>query len=389
MRQSFIKINLKSAAKGLQRLGRALNVSRNPDLSLDRALVVEGQGRSVLLRAWKNPDVCAEVITEGSGKGAVAVPGSQFKKFINQAAKTVEEAKIEISIGEAKATVSAGFSSTAYRVETDPDQPRFKVPYSAPAARIRAETLSEMLEATADFMAPNDARYYLEGLLLELAPASGRAIATDGHCLAVYDMKLDGFTLPDHPFKLILSRAAVLLLKAAAKKEKADAVIRAYGGRVAVEIGKQTIYARQYGSSKYPDYRRLIKDFDAAPAIETSRDNLISLVDQAESLGADTLELNPDRGRGIVIATASDEAENSDIAMRAEAGKIIPGSPATWAAKNGEETTADAFHANPEYIRRAAVRLDGDKALIGISNSGAPAVFTAPGLKMLIMGKRP
>jgi DNA polymerase-3 subunit beta len=102
-----------------------------------------------------------------------------------------EGAQIVINAEADKATVRSGRSrfslitlpATEFPVlEEIPSSKMFSLPQS---------TLKSLIEKTAFAMAHQDVRYYLNGLMLEVAPNQLRSVATDGHRLALGETSAD------------------------------------------------------------------------------------------------------------------------------------------------------------------------------------------------------
>ena len=73
------------------------------------------------------------------------------------------------------------------------------------------DALGRLLEKTHFAMAQQDVRYYLNGLLLETGNKHLRAVATDGHRLALCQVELDSGKLPEK--QVIVPRKGVLELQ--------------------------------------------------------------------------------------------------------------------------------------------------------------------------------
>lgn len=390
----MLKAPLKMLSASLKSLGRAIQKRGQYDMSLDACIVLDADKSPPVVRAWTpRAEISAEAeIPGGEGKGAIAVSmGAKFKTFIAEAAKGAaaddsiaitcdggEVVNIELPGGK------SGMLPAASDALSSDKAGRYKMPARAPKATIRRDSLLAALDACAAFMAGDDARYYLEGLLIELGSGENRAIATNGHCLAVHDIE----AITPHPFALILPRNLVKLLHAAAKKKSAAEVayMRSHKGIVSITLGAITWTTRQIGARKYPDYRRILDGSKAAPAIRISPPVLRDLAARAVSLGIETLELRPEREAGkLKIRGNGGEAEISD-----SAGELIAGGPESWVhSKDRPEPTADEIHFDPAYLRLAAERLPGDSAEIEIESACTLARFTAPGFILAVMPKMP
>jgi DNA polymerase-3 subunit beta len=123
------------------------------------------------------------------------------------------------------------------------------------AVKVSAETLRALIADTQFAMAHQDIRYYLNGLLLEFAPKRLRAVATDGHRMALAEadiaMGVSDLTQIIVPRKGIMEIARMLA--------EVD-------GEVELQIGTSHLKVQTPGrvlisklvDGKFPDYQRVI-----------------------------------------------------------------------------------------------------------------------------------
>ncbi len=115
-------------------------------------------------------------------------------------------------------------------------------------------TLAKLLDKTHFSMAQQDVRYYLNGLLLETGPKCLRAVATDGHRLALCEVELKDEKVPEQ--QVIVPRKGVLELQ------------RFIGGDgdLQIELGSNHIriqlegirYTSKLIDGRFPEYERVI-----------------------------------------------------------------------------------------------------------------------------------
>jgi len=100
-----------------------------------------------------------------------------------------EGAQIQISADTDKATVKSGRSRFSLVTLPATDFPILEEITSSKKFSLPQSTLKNLVEKTAFAMAHQDVRYYLNGLMLEVAPDLLRSVATDGHRLALGEAK--------------------------------------------------------------------------------------------------------------------------------------------------------------------------------------------------------
>ncbi|AYB49362.1 DNA polymerase III subunit beta [Candidatus Williamhamiltonella defendens] len=116
------------------------------------------------------------------------------------------------------------------------------------------ETLKKLIDVTQFSMAHQDVRYYLNGMLFETENKELRAVATDGHRLALCSMSIDE-TLPS--YSVIVPRKGVIEL---------GRLLEASVHPVKLHIGEHNIRAHldnltftcKLIDARFPDYRRVL-----------------------------------------------------------------------------------------------------------------------------------
>ncbi len=99
-----------------------------------------------------------------------ALPDKTCVKF------TYQDGKLLIKIGRSRFSISTMSESDFPLLEEHPNELQ---------CRINREALLALLQSSAFSMAQQDVRYYLNGLLIETDQTNIRAVATDGHRLAI------------------------------------------------------------------------------------------------------------------------------------------------------------------------------------------------------------
>jgi DNA polymerase-3 subunit beta len=140
-------------------------------------------------------------------EGEITVPG---RKLLDICRALPEGANVSFSLSGDKVTLRSGRSKFTLVTLPASEFPSVDDVTADKMISIPQETLSLLLEKTHFSMAQQDVRYYLNGLLVETGNGYLRAVATDGHRLALCQAELDG-NLPEK--QVIVPRKGVLELQ--------------------------------------------------------------------------------------------------------------------------------------------------------------------------------
>lgn len=167
-----------------------------------------------------------------------------------------EKSEVSLFQEEGKLVIKAGRSRFSLSTLPALDFPRF--PPTAATERqlcLPQKVLRQALGHVQFAMAQQDVRFYLNGMLLVLAPGELRLVATDGHRLSFYRLPLD--ELEGEATEVILPRKTVLEL---------DRLLGDGEEEVCLEVGRNVVRFR-FGSvvldtkvidGKFPDYEKVI-----------------------------------------------------------------------------------------------------------------------------------
>lgn len=214
----------------LQRSGEYLQLT-GTDLEIELVALTDievSEGISTTVPARKLLDICKN-LPEGATIAA-----------------TVTEDRVTLNTGRSRfvlASLPADEFPVLEDIQTD-------IAFEVPQSRLRT-----LIEHTAFAMAQQDVRYYLNGLLLESRDNALRAVATDGHRLALYDSTA-GDGLPDGK-QVIIPRKGVLELQRLLGDSE-DPVKIAFGSNhVCVELNGLR-YTSKLIDGRFPDYERVM-----------------------------------------------------------------------------------------------------------------------------------
>ena len=184
--------------------------------------------------------------------GEITVPA---RKLADICRALGDEAPIELSLEGDRLHLRCGASH--FTLSTLPAQhfPNVEDEQASIRLEVPQKELGRMLEATAFAMAQQDVRYYLNGLLLEVAPEYLRCVATDGHRLAM--AHFDMATGVEEVRQVIVPRKGVLELTRLLDDVDNPATLVIGDNHLRVTVGSYTFTSKLI-EGKFPDYNRVI-----------------------------------------------------------------------------------------------------------------------------------
>ncbi|MFB1034668.1 MAG: DNA polymerase III subunit beta, partial [Sinobacterium sp.] len=144
-------------------------------------LVITGTDLEVELSATIALDSAAEV------NGDITVPA---RKLVDICKSLPDSCEISFSVDQGKAVVKSGRSRYTLATLAAADFPSVQKDESSFSATVNQGDFAQLIDRTAFSMAQQDVRYYLNGMLWELSGNKLKAVATDGHRLAIAHIDL-------------------------------------------------------------------------------------------------------------------------------------------------------------------------------------------------------
>ncbi|PKY09520.1 DNA polymerase III subunit beta [Acidithiobacillus marinus] len=175
-----------------------------------------------------------------------------------------------------------------------------------------AAQFREALAVTANTMAQNDARVFLNGVLLEIQEQEMRLVATDGHRLSMMSLPFAN-SLEGDTFQCILPRKAVMELLRII--HSGDIQLSLSDTSFVLDDGSQQ-FACKLIDAKYPDYRRVIPQGHPFFAI-LDRQGFKSALQQSEVLVSDRNPTTQVRlaENLMILRSRNEEQEEGEIEL--------------------------------------------------------------------------
>jgi DNA polymerase-3 subunit beta len=216
-----------------------------------------------------------------------------------------------------------------------------------------------LIDKTHFSMAQQDVRYYLNGLLLETDGKALRAVATDGHRLALCETELAGKAKTTH--QVIVPRKGVLELQRILGAD-GDIELAVGTNHVRAQIG-DIRFTSKLIDGRFPEYGRVIP---ASPprVVEADREALRQALQR-------TAILSNEKYRGIRLMARPDL-----LTLQAHNPEQEEAEDQVEVSYKGEEVEI-GFNVN--YLLDALTAIEGDKVEIGLTDSNSSCLIHAPG----------
>jgi len=266
---------------------------------------------------------------------------------------------ISLTVEDQNITLKSGRGR--YTLGTLPAQDFPSVEPSTLADRItvKEKTLKYLIDKTQFAMAQQDVRYYLNGMLFDLNKTIFRTVATDGHRLALSQMKMD--LDEDISTQIILPRKAIIELSRILTDSDDDLVIEIGSNHIRMNFANGVVFISKLIDGRFPDYQRVM------PSGQTQ----IALADRQELkqalLRASILSNEKYRGIRFKISTNSLEllAHNPE---QEEAEEVVE------VNYDGPEMTIGF---NVGYLTDVLNVIDTDTVEIALVDSNSSCLVTA------------
>ena len=163
-------------------------------------------------------ELVGRVQVEGNTKpGEITVPA---RKLLDICKSLSDDAILELTVDDNKMIIKSGRSRFSLATLPAGEFPNTEDEPGTIELVLPQLALKSLLDGTSFAMAQQDVRYYLNGMLFELAADYLRVVATDGHRLAMQTVAMNNDVA--EPVQLILPRKGVVELGRLLTGDEAD-----------------------------------------------------------------------------------------------------------------------------------------------------------------------
>ena len=184
--------------------------------------------------------------------GEITVPA---RKLVDICKSLADDATLEFTVDDGKMIIKSGRSRFSLATLPASEFPGTEEEPGTIELSVPQQALKTLLDGTSFAMAQQDVRYYLNGMLFELASDYLRVVATDGHRLAMQTLKTQNNI--EAPVQLILPRKGVIELGRLLTGEEADISIVFGRNHVRAKTADVT-FTSKLVDGKFPDYNRVL-----------------------------------------------------------------------------------------------------------------------------------
>ena len=166
-----------------------------------------------------------------------------------------EGAIVNFASGDGKAQVTSGRSRFTLATLPASEFPSVDESEQSVQFTSNGDVIKGLIGATSFAMAQQDVRYYLNGMLWELSSSTLRAVATDGHRMALCDVDCEVELEEKGSILSILPRKGIIELS----RLLADTEVQVYMGSSHVRVtGEHFCFTSKLVDGAYPDYERVL-----------------------------------------------------------------------------------------------------------------------------------
>ena len=296
----------------------------------------------------------AEVAVEAGGE--VTVSG---RKLLDICKALPDGSDIDINLTGDKLVVRSGRSKFSLVTLPAAEFPSVEDIKAGQTIEVSQEILGRLIEKTHFSMAQQDVRYYLNGMLLETGGKHLRAVATDGHRLALCEAEIDGAKLDEQ--QVIVPRKGVLELQ---RLLDGDGSLNIELGPNHVRIQLKSIrFTSKLIDGRFPEYDRVIPK-ESSNELTADKGLLRSALQR-------TAILSNEKYRGIRLII-----RDSGVVIQAHNPEQEEAEEELEVNYSGEDIEI-GFNVN--YLLDALGAVEGDEVTLSVLDSNSSCLIRQPG----------
>ena len=256
----------------------------------------------------------AKLEQPASADGAITLPARKLSDIWRS---LPDDAMVTISVEKDRAVLRSGRSRFALATLPASEYPTVDVAEAEMTVSMETAQLRRLIDRTSFSMAQQDVRYFLNGLLLEVTQDQLRAVATDGHRLAMCSQTESGVGNSEVR-QAIVPRKGVFEISRLLGDD-ADSVEMSLGSNHLSVKTSECALTTKLVDGKFPDYEKVIPR-DGTRVIKGDRETLRLAFARAAILSNEKyrsvrITLNPDQ---MTIQANNPEQEEAEEVVEIE-----------------------------------------------------------------------
>ena len=323
---------------------------------LSNVLLVARDGQLAVSATDLEVELVAQTPVDVEAGGEITVSG---RKLLDICRALPDGANIDISVSGEKLVVKSGRSKFSLVTLPAAEFPTVEDIKAGQTIEVPQSVLGRLIEKTHFSMAQQDVRYYLNGMLLETGGRYLRAVATDGHRLALCQAELEGEALDEQ--QVILPRKGVLELQRLMSGE----------GAVNIELGANHVRIQLDGirftskliDGRFPEYDRVIPK-DSSNELSADRASFRSALQR-------TAILSNEKYRGIRLII-----RDSGVVLQAHNPEQEEAEEELEVDYSGEDIEI-GFNVN--YLLDALGAVESDTVTLSVLDGNSSCLIREPG----------
>src|SRR5690554_4362990 len=184
--------------------------------------------------------------------GEITVPA---RKLMDICKSLQPDALIDIRLDDQKVVIKSGRSRFTLSTLPANDFPAVEEGPGSLSFNVSQGSMRRMIERSSFAMAQQDVRYYLNGMLIEVSSGMLRAVATDGHRLAMCSVQANIDQQERH--QVIVPRKGILELARLLTEQDGEVSIVLGQHHIRATTGEFT-FTSKLVDGKFPDYERVL-----------------------------------------------------------------------------------------------------------------------------------
>lgn len=320
---------------------------------LGNILIVADDNGMTLTATDLEVELVAQTAPEIIEPGQITVPA---RKLMDIVRNLPEGAEVAISVDGDQAVIRAERSRFTLATLPATEFPTVEDIGETRPLILPQRDFRELIEKTHFAMALQDVRYYLNGLLLELEPGKLRAVATDGHRLALGEV--EGDVAAEQLQQVIVPRKGVQELLRLLDDADDQVRVELGGNHIRVSLAGLRFTSKLI-DGRFPDYQRVIPTVEDR-VMEAERELLRQALVRASIL-------SNEKYRGVRFNLGENELRiQSNNPEHEQADEELT---VTYAAEAME------IGFNASYLLDALHAVDGERVRMGLVDSSSSTII--------------